>query len=183
MITLRLGSLCVLQNGNLDPGQKPGLQFRIWQSRPVCTSVPDSPARRALGRLTGKGFLWAAFLLAVLEAESSFTSPPFRAPNKAPSEPGLGCTNTHIWAAVRSKAAELPHSWPSAPDLQDKGRLWPCGGPQELGALEGTAGNSFLLLPPGTLPLTALPAEGMPFPPGGLAPIRTGEDRTKTAGR
>lgn len=115
--------------------------------------------------------------------KAAFTSPPFRAPNKAPSEPGLGCTNTHIWAAVRSKAAELPHSWPSAPDLQDKGRLWPCGGPQELGALEGTAGNSFLLLPPGTLPLTALPAEGMPFPPGGLAPIRTGEDRTKTAGR
>lgn len=59
--------------------------------------------------------------------------------------------------------------------------MW--GAPRNLGALEGTAGNSFLLLPPGTLPLTALPAEGMPFPPAGLAPIRTGEDRTKAAGR
>lgn len=47
----------------------------IWQTQPVCTSVPDSPARRALGRLARKGFLRAAFLLAVLEAEGSRTSP------------------------------------------------------------------------------------------------------------
>lgn len=178
-----MGLSAFCRRGTWTQVRNQACSFRIWQSQPVCTSVPESSVRRALGRLTRKGFLWAAFLLAVLEADGSFTSPPFRAPNKAPSEPGLGCTNTHIWAAVRSKAAELPHSWPSAPDLQDKGRLWPCGGSQELGALEGTAGNSFLLLLPGTLPLTALPAEGMPFPPGGLAPIRTGEDRTKAVGR
>lgn len=148
---LRLWPLCILQKGKPGHRSETRLAIHIWQAQPVCASVPDSPARRALGRLTGKGFLRAAFLLAVLEAEGSLTSPPFRAFNKAPTEPRLGCTNTHIWAAVGSRAAELPHSWPSVPDLQDKGRLWPCGGSQELGALEGTAGNSFLLLPPGTL--------------------------------
>lgn len=117
--------------------------------------------------------------------------------NKAPSEPGLGCANTHIWAAGCSGAAELlPHSWRAAPDLLDKRSFGPVGAPGELGALEGTvptrpsAGSSPLWLPPvifirpGTLRLTAFPAEGMPSSSvSGQHPARTGERRTKAAGR
>lgn len=60
-----------------DPGHRSETRLAvcIWQTRPVCASVPDSPSRRALGRLARKGFLRAAFLLAVLEAEGSRTSP------------------------------------------------------------------------------------------------------------
>lgn len=50
--------------------------------------------------------------------------------NKAPSEPGLGCANTHIWAAGCSGAAELSHSWPAAPDLLDKRSFGPVGAPR-----------------------------------------------------
>ena len=50
--------------------------------------------------------------------------------NKAPSEPGLGCANTHIWAAPCSGAAELSHSWPAAPDLLDKRSFGPVGAPR-----------------------------------------------------
>lgn len=50
--------------------------------------------------------------------------------NKAPSEPGLGCANTHIWAAGWSGAAELSHSWPAAPDLLDKRSFGPVGAPR-----------------------------------------------------
>ena len=49
--------------------------------------------------------------------------------NKAPSEPGLGCANTHIWAAGCSGAAELSCSWPAAPDLLDKRSFGPVGAP------------------------------------------------------
>lgn len=96
-------------------------------------------------------------------------------PNKAASEARLGCANTHIWAAGWSRVAELHHSWPAAPDLQDKGSFGFVGASKELGALEGTAptrpsaGSSLLWLPPvifirtRTLMLTAFPAEGMPF--------------------
>lgn len=50
--------------------------------------------------------------------------------NKAPSEPRLGCANTHIWAAGCSRAAELSCSWPAAPDLLDKRSFGPVGAPR-----------------------------------------------------
>lgn len=108
--------------------------------------------------------------------------------NKAPSEPRLGCANTHIWAAGRSELAELPHSWPAAPDLRDKGSFGPVGAPRSPqlarvqclpSPLRGAA-LSLWLSPViftrlGTLPLTAFPAQGMPFPSlGGQCPARTG---------
>ena len=56
--------------------------------------------------------------------------PPFMMLNKAPSEPRLGCANTHIWAAGCSRAAELSCSWPAAPDLLDKRSFGPVGAPR-----------------------------------------------------
>lgn len=159
------------RNGGLSPSYRRGNRGRSrprlhlvcsWQVQPVHASGPDfSGRRRALGRPGRKGFLRAAFLLAVLEAgrpgcrgRLPHHRPPFMMLNKAASEPRLGCANTHIRAAGRSGAAELPHSWPAAPDLLDKGSFGPVGSPRELGALGGTAltqpstGSSPLWLPP-----------------------------------
>lgn len=123
---------------------EPGHLACSWQVEPACASGPDcSGGRRALGRPGRMGFLWAAFLVAVLEAGRLGCGgclpphkPPFMMLNKAPSEPGLGCANMHIWVSGCSGAAELPHSWPAAPDLLDKGSLAPWGG-----APQGTWGS------------------------------------------
>lgn len=91
--------------------------------------------------------------------------------NKAASERGLGCTNTHIWAAGWSWAAELPHSWPAAPDLLDKGSFSFLLGNLGLWRVQPLPNppRDNVWLPPvvffgtGTLTLTAFPAEGMPL--------------------
>lgn len=140
---LRLGPLCVLQKGNLDPGQKPGLQFRIWQSRPVCTSVSDSPVRRALGRLTGKGFLRAAFLLAVLEAEGSFTSPPFRVPTR-PLQSLASAVQTRTSGLLSgARQRNSPTAGPLLLTFRTKGGFGRVGAPRNLGLWRVQQGTAF----------------------------------------
>lgn len=51
VIMLRLRPLCVLQKGNLDPGQKLGLQFRIWQYLDLFAPAFLTPQRE--GHLAG----------------------------------------------------------------------------------------------------------------------------------
>lgn len=170
-----MGPRPVLQKRKLRKELRLGHVACSRQVKAAHASGPDfSGRRRAFGRPERKSFL-RCIPARCLGGRLPHHKPPFMMVNKAASEPGLGCANTHIWAAGRSRAAELPHSWPAAPDLLDKGIFGPVGALRELGALEGTAptqpsmGNSPLWLPPvifistGTLSLTAFPAEGMPF--------------------
>lgn len=176
--------LSCLTEEETEEGSEPGHLACSWQVKPAHARGPDFSGRR---RGTWQG--WQEGLpagcipgccpgggQAGCGGRLPHHKPPFMMLNKAPSEPSLGCANMHIWAAGLSRAAELPHSWPAAPDLLDKGSFGPVGAPGELGALESRAptqpsiGGSPLWLPPlifirtGTLRLTAFPAEGMPFP-------------------
>lgn len=92
-----------------------------------------------LGRPLRKGFLQAAFLVAVLEAGRLGSG---------------GCRSHHrplSWCSTRllqswtrlhkhahlgcwlERAAELPHSWLAAPDLLHKGSFGRVGAPRDLG--------------------------------------------------
>lgn len=133
------GSSQHLTEEEAEEGPDPRHLVCNWHTKPVHASGPDFSGRRALGRPGRKGFLEAAFLVAVLEAgrpgcggRLSHHKPPFMMLNKAPSEAGLGCANTHIWTVGWSRVAELPHSWPAAPDLLDKGSFGPVGAPGNL---------------------------------------------------
>ena len=114
---------------------------RTWRVDPAHASGPDSAGRRgALGRPGREGFLQAAFLVAVLEAGRPgcggwllLHKRPFMMLNKAASEPRLGCANTHIWAAGRSRAAELPTAGQLLLTFWTKGALALWGLPGNLG--------------------------------------------------
>lgn len=183
-MTLEHGTSLRLAEGEPDHRSETRLAVCIWQAQPVCAGIPDSPARRALGRLARKGFLRAAFLLAVLEAEGSRTSPLSEYSTRPLQSLGSAVQTRTSGLLSGAGQRNSPTAGPLLLTFRTKGGFGHVGAPRNLGLWRVQQGTAFsdCLPQPGTLSLTALPAEGMPFPPRGLAPTRTEEDGTKAAG-